>query len=104
MSKCSAFLMGLTFFEIKIHKQYKEINWKDYLRKIIKQAGAKQIKTLFFVKDSQIKREVSIQDISSLLYTGEVPKLLVTEDWDEIYSDLRLLMKERDIPESKDNV
>jgi dynein heavy chain len=41
MSKCSAFLMGQTFFEIQINKHYKEINWKDDLKKVIKQAGAK---------------------------------------------------------------
>ena len=47
-------------------------------------AGAQGQQTVFLITDSQIKEERFLEDVDSLLNTGEVPNLFVADERGEI--------------------
>lgn len=51
---------------------------------LLKNAGVKGLKTVFIITDAQIKEESFLEDIDSLLNTGEVPNLFAADEKQEI--------------------
>lgn len=45
-----------------------------------------------------------MEDINNILNTGEVPNLMAFEDLEEIYSEMRIIVKERGLFESRENM
>ena len=87
-----------------ITKTYKEQSWKDDIKKLLKQAGSKQIPTVFLVSDSQIIKESYLEDVGSILNSGEVQGIMTQEDHEEIFTDLKYLLKEKNLGENRDSV
>lgn len=54
------------------------------LQFLLKSAGVKGQKTVFLLTDSQIKEEAFLEDVDSVLNTGEVPNLFATDEKAEI--------------------
>jgi dynein heavy chain len=46
--------------------------WRDNLRSVLRKAGEQDKKVMFLFTDTQIKKEGFVEDINSLLNTGEV--------------------------------
>ena len=55
-----------------------------FLKKVLRAAGALGQQTVFLITDSQIKEERFLEDVDSLLNTGEVPNLFTGEERGEI--------------------
>lgn len=53
----AGYLMNLATQQIVLNKNYKEQNWKDDIRKLLKQTGGKCIPTLFIFSDQHIAKE-----------------------------------------------
>ena len=51
---------------------------------VLKNTGAQGKPTVFLITDSQIKEETFLEDIDSLLNTGEVPNLFPADEKAEI--------------------
>lgn len=51
---------------------------------VLKQTGAVGKGTVFLITDTQIKEESFLEDIDSLLNTGEVPQLFAADEKAEI--------------------
>lgn len=47
-------------------------------------------------------KESFLEDINNVLNTGEVPNLMAIEDIEEILGDMRVIVKERGLFESRD--
>jgi hypothetical protein len=58
--------------------------WRDDLKKVLKEAGGYGKETTFLFSEGQIKEEVFLQDIDSLLNSGEVPNLYAVDEQQEI--------------------
>ena len=67
-------------FTIEVSKGYGMNEWRDDLRKVLKQAGMANKPTVFMIDDTQIKMESFVEDISNLLNTGEVPNLFPADE------------------------
>lgn len=98
----AAHIRGFQTFSIEITRNYKEQAWKDDLRKLLKQAGSKNQPTLFLFSDTQIIKESFLEDINNVLNTGEVPNLMAIDDMEEIIGDMRVIVKERGLFESRE--
>ena len=59
-------------------------DWREDLKKLLRLAGAQGQPTVFLITDSQIKSETFLEDIDSLLNTGEVPNLFAPDERAEI--------------------
>lgn len=51
---------------------------------LLKNAGVKGQKTVFLLTDTQIKDEAFLEDVDSILNTGEVPNLFAMDEKQEI--------------------
>lgn len=51
---------------------------------LMKNAGVKGQKTVFLLTDTQIKDEAFLEDVDSVLNTGEVPNLFAVDEKQEI--------------------
>lgn len=54
------------------------------LQMLLKNAGVKGQKTVFLLTDAQIKDEAFLEDVDSVLNTGEVPNLFAVDEKQEI--------------------
>ena len=56
------------------------------------------------LSDNNIQNENYLEDINNILNSGEVPNLMAFEDLEEIFSEMRIIVKERNLFESKENM
>ena len=56
----------------------------DCFQTLLKTAGAQMKPTVFLITDTQIKEESFLEDIDSLLNTGEVPNLFAVDEKAEL--------------------
>lgn len=54
------------------------------MQMLLRNAGVKGQKTVFLITDTQIKDEAFLEDIDSVLNTGEVPNLFAVDEKQEI--------------------
>ena len=55
-----------------------------FFQSVLKQTGGAGKGTVFLITDTQIKEESFLEDIDSLLNTGEVPQLFAADEKAEI--------------------
>jgi len=76
-------------------KDYRISDFRDFIKQIMFQTAGveeeekKSRPTVFTLTDSQIIDETFLEDISSILNTGEIPNLMLSEDKDKIINELR---------------
>ncbi|XP_027026371.2 dynein axonemal heavy chain 12 [Tachysurus fulvidraco] len=89
ITKLAAFIAGMTLFQPEISKNYGMNEWRDDLKLLMKNAGVKGQKTVFLLTDAQIKEEAFLEDVDSVLNTGEVPNIFAVDEKQEIMEAVR---------------
>lgn len=59
-------------------------DWRDDIKSCLRQAGGLGKPTVFLLTDSQIKEESFLEDVDSLLNSGEVPNLFPPDEKQEV--------------------
>lgn len=72
LTRIAAFMADFSVFSIEVSKHYGLAEWKDDLKAVLMKAGAQAQATVFLISDTQLKRESFLEDINSILNTGEV--------------------------------
>jgi len=68
--------MAFKIFQIEITKDYKiDKNWKEDIKSVLLQAGAKRNPTTFLIVDTQLINDKQLEDINNILNTGDVPNI-----------------------------
>uniref|UniRef100_A0A8C3L981 Dynein axonemal heavy chain 12 n=1 Tax=Chrysolophus pictus TaxID=9089 RepID=A0A8C3L981_CHRPC len=80
LTRLAAFMAKMCVFQPEISKTYGTNEWREDLKNLLKNAGVKGLKTVFIITDAQIKEESFLEDIDSLLNTGEVPNLFAADE------------------------
>ena len=88
LTKLAVHVAGMNVFEIVIKRTYRIEDWRDDIRKMLRLAGELGRQTVFLFADTQIINETFVEDISSLLNTGEVPNLFAKDELTEIFETL----------------
>uniref|UniRef100_A0A8B9VSH1 Dynein axonemal heavy chain 12 n=1 Tax=Anas zonorhyncha TaxID=75864 RepID=A0A8B9VSH1_9AVES len=84
LTRLAAFMSKMCVFQPEISKTYGTNEWREDLKSLLKNAGVKGLKTVFIITDAQIKEESFLEDIDSVLNTGEVPNLFAADEKQEI--------------------
>ncbi|XP_037539995.1 dynein heavy chain 12, axonemal [Nematolebias whitei] len=89
ITRLATSMAHMTMFQPEISKSYGMTEWRDDLKMLLKNAGVKGQKTVFLITDAQIKDEAFLEDVDSVLNSGEVPNLFAVDEKQEIMETMR---------------
>ncbi|EDS37651.1 ciliary dynein heavy chain 11 [Culex quinquefasciatus] len=90
LTKLAAQICGQSLFQPEITKYYGLNEWREDLKKVLKEAGGMGRDTVFLLTEAQLKEEIFLQDIDCLLNIGEVPNIYPVDEKQEILEMVRL--------------
>ncbi|GFR44543.1 hypothetical protein Agub_g5814 [Astrephomene gubernaculifera] len=80
LTRIATFMADYKLFTIEISKSYTVNEWRDDLKRVLRQAGGAAQPTVFLFSDTQLKDESFLEDINNILNTGEVPNLFPKDE------------------------
>ncbi|XP_057312411.1 dynein axonemal heavy chain 12-like isoform X2 [Hydractinia symbiolongicarpus] len=89
LCRLAAAISNFNVFQPEISKSYGMTEWREDLKTLLKSAGGQGKPTVFLLTDSQIKEESFLEDVDSLLNTGEVPNLFAVDEKAELIEAVR---------------
>lgn len=90
LTRLAAFIARSRCFQITLTKQYNTNSLMDDIRELYRNAGHKKQSTTFLFTENEIKDEVFLEIINSILSTGEVPGLFAKDELLAMTTDLRM--------------
>jgi dynein heavy chain len=94
VSRLAAYISGCTVKQIEISKNYGNVEWREDLKVVLREAGTSDSPMVFLFSDTQIKRESMVEDINNMLNSGEVPNLFPNDEKVAICEAVRPFAKE----------
>ncbi|XP_014239722.1 dynein heavy chain 1, axonemal-like isoform X2 [Cimex lectularius] len=104
LTKLSAFMTDHTCVTVEPTRSYGVAEWRDDLKKMMYYSGVNNRETVFLFSDSQIIHESFLEDINSMLNTGDVPNIYLPEDLDKIYAAMRNVVIDSGLAVTKANL
>ncbi|CAG9566775.1 unnamed protein product [Danaus chrysippus] len=90
LTRLASTILGQQVFQPEITKSYSVKDWHDDIKLVLRESGGLNKDTTFLFTENQIKEEVFIQNLDSLLNSGEVPNLYGLDEMQEILELVRL--------------
>ena len=88
LTRLAAHLSDYECFQIELAKNYGIVEWREDIKKVMMQAGLKNLPTVFLFSDTQIKDESFLEDINNILNSGDVPNIYANDELDKIYNEM----------------
>ncbi|KAA0191400.1 hypothetical protein HAZT_HAZT007382 [Hyalella azteca] len=82
--------------QIEMSRTYGLTEWREDLKLLVKKAGFGEQPVVFLFSDTQIKQEVFLEGVCSLLSSGEVPGLFPSDEKHTICDKMRNVDRQRD--------
>ncbi|XP_040850987.1 dynein heavy chain 12, axonemal [Ochotona curzoniae] len=89
LTRLATSMAKMQIFQPEISKSYGMNEWRDDIKGLLKSVGVKGQKTVFLITDTQIKEEAFLEDIDSVLNTGEVPNIFAADEKQEVMEGVR---------------
>merc|ERR1711871_1114556 len=107
LTRLSSYISRAMCFQITLTKQYNRASFLEDMQNLYKNAGHQCKPTTFLFTESEIKDEVFLEFINSILLTGDIPGLFAKDEVMAITADLRnQFIKERgaQLEDTQDNL
>jgi dynein heavy chain len=106
LTRLSSYISRASCFQITLTKTYGKNSFLEDMQNLYKSAGHQCKPTTFLFTESEIKDEVFLEFINSVLLTGEIPGLFAKDEIMAMTADLRTrFLKERPgIEDTQDNL
>ncbi|XP_058254502.1 dynein axonemal heavy chain 3 [Hemibagrus wyckioides] len=92
-AKLATFISRYELFQIELTKSYGRSEWRDDLKRVMTKAGVEGKKTTFLLGDGQMKDEMFVEDVNTLLNTGDVPNMFAQDERAEIVEKMQSVAK-----------
>lgn len=89
LTRLAAFIAGYEVFTIEITNNFKQRDFHERLKELFLEAGIKKREHVFLFSDTQIVEEGFLEDINTLLSSGEVPNIFDSDEINSIYESLK---------------
>ncbi|KAF4087720.1 hypothetical protein AMELA_G00073630 [Ameiurus melas] len=93
VSKLATFISQYELFQIELTKNYGRAEWRDDLKRVMTKSGVEGKKTTFLLGDGQMKDEMFVEDVNTLLNTGDVPNIFAQDERAEIVEKMHSVAK-----------
>jgi dynein heavy chain len=90
LTRLASEIYGQALFQPEITNNYSLNEWRDDIKRILKESGGRGRHCVFLITEGQIKEEAFLQDIDCLLNSGEVPNIYQIDERQEILDMVRL--------------
>lgn len=84
LTKLASFICKQIFFQIQLTKTYNDNNMKEDIKNLYREAGPAGKSVTFILTDAEIKSETFLENMNSMLATGEIPGLIPKDEKDVI--------------------
>ena len=99
----ASYILSYSLYQIELTKNYNLDSFREDLKKMMEITGVEGKNLAFILTDTQISSESFLEDINSILNTGEVTSLFEKEDVDGIVNRLRPeVVGKMKLPDSSD--
>lgn len=102
MAKLGAHMQGMKSFQIEITKSYREKEYHEDIRTLLRTSGCEDEKIVFLFSDTQIVKESFLEDINNLINSGEIPRLFANEDKASIVEECSTRARNAGMGDSRD--
>lgn len=103
LTRLSTFILNYICYQIELTKNYNLDSLREDIKKMMLQCGVEGKQLVFLLTDTQILHESFLEDINSLLNSGEITNLFTDLEIDGLIDGLRPEIVERmKLPDSKD--
>ncbi|EDV27935.1 uncharacterized protein TRIADDRAFT_52992 [Trichoplax adhaerens] len=92
-TKLATFMANYEIYLIEITRHYGQVEWREDLKKIFLKAGLDGKPIVFMLNDNQIKDDLFLEDINTILNTGDVPNLYQQDEKMDILDKIQLIAK-----------
>jgi dynein heavy chain len=89
LTKLAGYISNAFVFQITLTKQYNQASLMEDLRVLYKSAGHQRKPTVFLFTESEIKDEIFLELMNSVLMTGEIAGLIAKDEMLAMCADLR---------------
>ncbi|KAI9141391.1 dynein heavy chain and region D6 of dynein motor-domain-containing protein [Paraphysoderma sedebokerense] len=80
LARLATHICGYDMFGIELIKGYSKVEWREDMKRLIRLTGLENRRIVFLFSDNQIKDEVFIEDINSILNSGDIPNLFANDE------------------------
>lgn len=91
--KLAASINDAELFQVEVTRAYGFNEWREDMKKLVLHAGIDSKTTVFLFSDSQAKDEAFIEDINSMLNTGDLPNLFQSDEKTTILEKMQAVAK-----------
>jgi dynein heavy chain len=102
MARLAAYMNEQKTTSIEIIKGYREKNFHEDIREMLRRAGVDNEKLIFLFSDTQIVVESFLEDINNLINSGEIPRLFAPEDKQSICEEISSRAREAGQGDNRD--
>ncbi|XP_028942182.1 dynein heavy chain 3, axonemal-like, partial [Antrostomus carolinensis] len=88
-TKLATYINTFELFQIEILKSYGINEWKEDVKRVMLKAGVANKNVSFLFCDNQIKDEAFVEDINTLLNTGDVPSIFAADEKADIVEKMQ---------------
>ncbi|KAA6376911.1 MAG: putative dynein heavy chain [Streblomastix strix] len=92
--RLAAHIANCKFQTVEVIKSYGQTEFREDLKKSLRDAEEKKQQCVWYVSDNHIVKETFLEDINNLLNIGDIPNIWQSEKADAIVDSLRNSAKE----------